>query len=222
VTHQEAVDTLATERFLLDDMSDEDRQAFEEHFFSCDACADDLRIAGAMVQGAKAGFAGSSTSGRVVPMTVKRPIAGNSAWYRSAALPWAAAATLAFVAAYQSLWVVPSLRRDTSPVALVPVTLHPESRGREALVLLASGTAFVSLALEVNDAPQGGELAYDLNSSDGRHIVSGQAAAPPSGTPLLLLMPSTLVSPMHYILSVHDAAAPGRLLGEYRFAVSTQ
>jgi len=27
---------------------------------------------------------------------------------------------------------------------------------------------------------------------------------------------------MHYILSVHDAGPSGRLLGEYRFSVSTQ
>jgi hypothetical protein len=221
VTHQEAVDTLATERYLLDEMPDEDRQAFEEHFFSCDVCADDLRIAAAMVQGAKAGFAGSSTSGRVVPLTVKRPTVSNPSWYRSAALPWAAAATLACVAAYQSFWVVPSLRRDMSPVALVPVTLHPASRGQEVTVSLGTRTGPVNLALEINDPPQGGEVTYDLSSSDGRHIVSGRTAAPPPGTPLLLLLPSwTLAGSMHYILLVHDAGASGRLLGEYRFAVS--
>ena len=46
-------------------------------------------------------------------------------------------------------------------------------------------------------------------STDGRQIVSGRAAAPAPGSPLLLLMPSsTLVGSMHYILSVHDAGPP--------------
>ena len=74
MTHQEAVDTLASERYLLDDMSAEDRQTFEDHFFSCDVCADDLRIASAMLQGAKAGFAGPppSAGGQAV-----RPPAGE-------------------------------------------------------------------------------------------------------------------------------------------------
>src|SRR5258705_5950403 len=62
VTHQEAVDTLATERYLLDDITGADRQAFEEHFFSCEVCADDLRTASAMLQGAHEGFAGQATS----------------------------------------------------------------------------------------------------------------------------------------------------------------
>jgi len=222
VTHQEAVDTLATERYLLDDMSDADRQAFEDHFFSCELCADDLRIATTMLEGAKAGFAGTSTSGRVVPIGATPPIRSR-AWYRSVALPWAAAATLAVVAAYQSFRVVPTLRRDESPLALVPVTLRPASRGAEAIVPLRPGAGPVSLAIEISDATPGGELTYVLTTSDGRQIVSGRAPVPAPGAPLLLLMPSwTLVAPIHYILSVHDAGASGRPLGEYRFAVLAQ
>jgi hypothetical protein len=51
--------------------------------------------------------------------------------------------------------------------------------------------------------------------------VSGRAAAPAPGTPLLLLIPSmTLAGSMHYVLSVRDAGSSSRLLGEYRFEVS--
>jgi hypothetical protein len=223
VTHQEAVDSLASERYLLDDMSVQDRQAFEEHFFTCEVCADDLRTAAAMLQGAKAGFAGPSASADVVPFSRKANVRSARGWYRSIALPWAAAATLAGVAAYQSLWVIPSLSRATTPLALVPVTLHAASRGAEAVVPFPPGTQAVSLVLEINDPPRGGEISYDLSSSDEHHIVSGRAAAPPAGNPLLLVLPSwTLVGPMHYILSVRDAGSPARLLGEYRFALSTQ
>jgi len=222
VTHQEAVDTLATERYLLDDMSDPDRQAFEDHFFSCEVCADDLRVGAALAQGAQAGFAGTATTGRVLPMIAKAPIR-SQAWYRSAALPWAAAAALACVTTYQSFWVIPTRGRDASPVALVPVTLRPASRGAEAAVPLPSGAGAITLAVEINEPAEDGQLAYELNSSDGRHIASGRAAAPLPGTPLLLLIPSwTLAGPMHYILSVHDREPSGRVLGEYRFAVSPQ
>jgi hypothetical protein len=223
VTHQEAIDTLASERYLLDDMSGEDRLAFEDHFFSCDVCAGDVRSAAAMLEGAKRGFAGRSTQDRVVPMTRKVRAAGAPSWYRSAALPWAAAATLACVAVYQSAWVVPALRQDASPVALAPVALHPASRGAEATVAVAAGSRFVSLALDVNEPSQTASLTYDLATSEGRSIASGRAAAPSPGTPLLLLIPSsTLTAPMHYILSVRDGGSPSRVLGEYRFALSPQ
>lgn len=221
MTHQEAVDTLATERYLLDEMAGADRQAFEEHFFSCEECAGDLRTASAMLQGVHEGFAGQAAS-NVVAMPLKRAAVSSQAWYRSAAPAWAAAAVLAIVASYQSFVAVPALRQDTAPRAIVPVTLRPESRGGETVVPPVSPTEAVSLALDVNEAPQGGELAFDLSGADGRHIVSGRAPAPAPGTPLLLLMPSwTLRAPMHYILSVRDAAPSGRLLGEYRFAVSS-
>jgi len=221
VTHQEAIDSLASERYLLDDMSMQDRQAFEEHFFTCEVCADDLRTAAAMLQGAKAGFAGPSASADVVPIS-SRMRGGPRRWYQSMALPWAAAATLAGFAAYQSLWVIPSLARSTAPLALVPVTLRAASRGAEAVVPFPRGTKAVSLVLEFNDAPRG-EISYDLSSADERHIISGRADAPPAGNPLLLVLPSwTLVGPMHYILSVREAAPPSRLLGEYRFTLSAQ
>jgi hypothetical protein len=208
----------------MDEMSEVDRQEFEDHFFSCEPCADDLRMTTAMLQGAKAGFAGTATSGRVLPMVVTPPVVRHQSWYRSAALPWAMAASFAFLTVYQSARVTAPLAGDTaSPIALVPVTLRPASRGAEATIPVGSGSGPVSLAVEINDPIQGGEVTFELNSSDGRRVVSGKAPAPAPGSPLLLLMPSwTLAAPMHYILSVHEAGSSGRLLGEYRFAVSAQ
>jgi hypothetical protein len=220
VTHQEAVESLATERYLLDDMSGADRQAFEDHFFACDLCADDIRVAAAMFKGAKAGFAGGVPA-QVVPITA-RPAAVKPVWYRSAALPWAAAAALAAVTTYQSFWVVPSLRQDDAPMAIVPVSLRPASRGAEAVVPLPADRAPITLAVEINEPADNGQLIYEVKSADGRAIVSGRAAAPAPGTPLLLLIPSTLVGSSHYILSVHDAGPSNRMLGEYRFAVPAQ
>ena len=223
MTHQEAVDTLAVERYLLDEMSDEQRQTFEEHYFQCETCADDLRVATAMLQGAKEGFAGAATAGRVVSIRADRSAGRRMSWYRSAALPWAAAATLAIAAGYESLWVVPSLRQSAAPLALTPLTLRPQSRGAEAVIPLDARGGPATLAIEINEPSQAGELTYDLSSTDGRHVVSGHAPIPAPGSPLLLLMPSwTLVGPMHYILSIHEGAGTGPLLGEYRFTVSAQ
>ena len=224
MTHEEAGRTLAAERYLLDEMSDEQREAFEEHFFGCDVCAEDMRTAAAMLQGARSGFAGKAGSAAtVLTMPLERPATRRPAWPRSPALPWAAAAALACVVGYQSLWVVPSLRQEAAPRALAPVTLRPASRGAEAVVARRSPADPISLAVEINEPLQSAEVTYELKTSEGRSVVSGRAAAPQPGAPLLLLLPSwTLGGSMHYILSVHDAAASGRLLGEYRFAVSTQ
>jgi len=47
--HQEAVSLGATERYLLGTLGDEQREAFEEHYFSCLECAEDLRAGMAVV-----------------------------------------------------------------------------------------------------------------------------------------------------------------------------
>ena len=220
MTHQEAIDTLASERYLLDDMSGEDRLAFEEHYFSCEACAGDLRSAAAMLEGARRGFGARSAAGRVVPTAAHgRTPARN--WLRSAAMPWAVAATLACIAVYQSVRVVAPLHQDASSVALAPITLRPASRGAEPVVMLDPGSHFVTMALDINDPPQTAELTFSLATSNGRAAASGRAAAPAPGTPLLLLFPSsTLAAPMHYILSVRDTGSPARIVGEYRFMLS--
>jgi len=218
MTHDEAVETMAAERYLLDEMSDADRQAFEDHYFSCSDCATDLQMTAAMLEGAKEGFAKPSLSKVRSIDAARRP---KRAWYRSAALPWAVAATLAIVAGYESLRGVPSRGGTDAPFALAPVTLRPASRGAEPIVRVRPDGSPVSVAIEINDVPQGGELTYDLSRANGGRVVSGRVPAPAPGSPLLLLMPAwTLTAPMHYILSVHDGAGDGRLLGEYRFATA--
>lgn len=220
--HEEAASALASERYLLGELSADEREAFEAHFFSCDACAEELRSAAALLEGAATGLAGSSAPAPVVPMVPKGLVQMPRRWYHSAAVPWAAAAALACITTYQAFWVLPSLRRDAAPVALVPVLLHPESRGQETVVNVTQQGGPVTLALEVNDPPRGAQITYELTNQAGRHIASGQVAAPAPGMPLLLLLPAwTVAGDMHYILTVHDAAAAARPLGEYRFAVST-
>ncbi len=222
MTHQEAVATLAAERYVLEEMAEADREAFEAHYFACPVCAEDLRAAAAMIRGARAGLADGADAARVATMPVRPLSGGYRSWATSAALPWAAAAALACIASYQALWVVPSLRRDAI-LALVPFVLHPESRGREATVVIHPGASAVTLAVQINEAPRGADVAYELAAADGRRIASGRAAAPPPGAPLLLLVPAwTLVREMHYILTVRDTASPARSLGEYRFSVSDQ
>jgi hypothetical protein len=51
--HEEAVRTLATERYLLGELSSELGVQFEEHFFDCRLCAFDLLAAATFIDYAK-------------------------------------------------------------------------------------------------------------------------------------------------------------------------
>ena len=216
MTHQEAVDTLASERYLLNEMSEVDRAAFEEHYFSCDVCAEDVKAGHAFGQAARRVFTAGAES-RPTTGTVLYPTGVSRAkWYRSAALPWAMAASLAAIVVYQA--ASPGITPGSAATArvLYPVTLRPDSRGKEAVIPNASQDN-VTLALDVNGAREGADLAYDLKNAAGRQIDSRHVAAPPAGTPLLLELPAAAVAePTHYVLSLTDSAS-GESVGTYRF-----
>ena len=84
MNHQVAVDSRATERYMLGELDEESRSAFEEHYFSCRACADDVKTAAVFVDNAKAVLSG--------PVGVARPVPRISSqmW-----MPLALAASLA-------------------------------------------------------------------------------------------------------------------------------
>ena len=64
MNHQLAVETKATERYMLGELDDESRSAFEEHYFSCRACADDVKVAAVFVDNAKAVLQSPRAGGR--------------------------------------------------------------------------------------------------------------------------------------------------------------
>ena len=43
MTHDDAMKMMAAERYILGELEPSERDAFEEHFFDCTICADDVR-----------------------------------------------------------------------------------------------------------------------------------------------------------------------------------
>ncbi len=228
--HLQAVNTMACERYLLDEMTQLERHAFEEHFFDCPDCAEDVRLSAVMRDGARAGFA-KPGFGPVLNFNK------GWGWRRSVALPWAAAAMLALVVGYRGYQdyqgsqgsqgsrslssrsgegsgVVPA-----AAVALVPVTLRPAQRGEEPVVQIGPGGT-VTLAVDLGDARFEGTIRYQLRRADGTAVSNGDLTAPQPGTPLLLLIPaSTLKASAHYVLRLQNPRIPTLTSADYRFTV---
>jgi hypothetical protein len=221
MTHQQAVDTLASERYLLGEMTELERHSFEDHYFSCDECAEDVRIGALMQEGAKTAFAGAQRPAgpvRTASAAVLRP----ARWWspRSTFIPWAAAAMLALVAGAESLVIAPSLRHESSPEAITPVTLRPASRGAAAIVR-PGPSGSVLLAADINGSAAASTLTYELRAPGGAQTASGSVPAPTAGTPLYLLFPTgSLTARGEYILLIRDATSGDRTIGDYRFTVA--
>jgi len=219
MTHEQAVTTFATERYLLDEMSTPERATFEEHYFSCAECADDVRAGALMRDGARAGLLGDREAGGAVRQITdsaawRRKASVSGRWYQTPAIPWAAAAALAIVAGYQALVPAPG-RSLRQPVALEPVTLRPASRGAEPRIAIARDSAAVTLAMDVTSAVPGNDLPFTIKRAAGDVVASGRVQSPQPGVPLLLLVPASEIGiPGRYVLTLADI--------EYPFEVVTQ
>jgi hypothetical protein len=190
MTHQNAVETMAAERYLLNEMAELERYNFEEHFFDCDDCAEEMRLGSRLRNDAAALFPVAST-GRVVhsPELSRR---WRPAWAPSlkVAVPWAAAAVLALALTNQARVPsgVPSGDDATQAIAAVP--LRPATRGAVPMVTLPAKGGSVALALDVNLGDPGDFIRYQLTRDDGTQVTTGRVEVPPSGTPLLLVIPA--------------------------------
>ena len=218
MTHQRAVSTLAAERYLLEEMSEIERMAFEAHYFDCPECADDVRAGELMRAGIieqhRESPGATTSAASPVPASTRMPR------WTSTVLPWAAAAGLALFTGYQSIFVLPALRRSDAPQALDAITLRPASRGEAPVVHIHKGQTAVLLALDVTTTAAGPAVEYELKADDDGARVDKQAPTPASGAPLLLLMPTDrLQSAPSFTIVVRDPTKPDVPLGEYRFAV---
>lgn len=214
--HNKALKTKASERYLLGEMSELEKYVFEEHYFDCQECAEDIRTGMVLREGAKAVFAGSPELRPSAKTFEER--GGWFDWLRPANLvPIAASLSLACMVGYQSLVTVPALRNLAAPAVVTPAVLMPATRGDVAgLTVPASGAP---VAVSLYPSANVSRIAYELRH-DGTIVHSGSGPAPAAGAPLVLFFPAaSLKQAGEYTVLLRDASAgqPGPVFGEYHF-----
>jgi hypothetical protein len=122
MNHEEAIRIMGAEQYLLNELSPELREQFEEHFFQCAECANDVRAGSLFIEQSKAIFASEpQTREPRTAASISRE-RGRFAWLRPAfAVP--ALAVLLAVIAYQN-W--PGMR---TPQVLQALFVSIGSRG---------------------------------------------------------------------------------------------
>jgi hypothetical protein len=132
--HSEAVRLMAAERYLLDDLTPELHEGFEEHFFDCQECALDLRAGNAFIGYSKL-VLGAAPAPQSVQETAEAKSSGWLAWLRPAfAVPVMAALIAVFF--YQNLVTVPQLKSAVAAAHVPQILSTPVyltvGRGRSA------------------------------------------------------------------------------------------
>ncbi len=111
MTHKEIAERDIIEAYVLDRLTAEDRQAFEEHFFGCDLCFSHVQESNRYVHGLR-----KAAETGVLPPVLDDPAGGWLAgWLRPAfGASVAAALVLASVSGWLALVQMPKLRNETA------------------------------------------------------------------------------------------------------------
>ncbi|HYP06066.1 MAG TPA: zf-HC2 domain-containing protein [Bryobacteraceae bacterium] len=215
--HEEAVETLAAERYILGELDEPERERFEEHFFQCAECADDIRALTALREGTKT-VAGE----RPAPATQPASSPASSwkerwtLWWFRPAVAFAAVGVLTATASFMT-WQNIQLERRYAPQHVASITLRPETRG-EAPILNPSRIGHFTL-LEADLPGAVGDLRWQLRRSGATKAISQDVSpAPQSGASFKLLLPTTTIPPGAYELVVN--AAENAQTWTFRFTVS--
>ena len=216
MNHEQAIQEMATERYLLDELTPELRDAFEEHLFECQECALDIRAGNVFISEAKvqlpqiAAESAARESVRIMPARVKKP------WWSFVTMPAFAApvfAALLGVIAFQNLSTIPSLRSETTEPRIIPwSSLHADTRGGEATIVQADRKHG---AVVLIDLPQQGYTSYavDLYDPQGKRMWTRTVSAPDqnsrdAGT-LSLLIPGGGLKEGSYSLNLAGISPQG-------------
>jgi hypothetical protein len=228
--HSEAVQQMAAERYLLDELTPDAREAFEEHLFDCPECALDLRAGAAFVEEAKAQLPElTSTLPAPVPSRLRNSRAKREWWlsWLQPAFAAPAFATLLLVIGYQNLVTFPALRAAANQPRLLPwAPLRGATRGGAHLAITADRRHGVALPVDLPPQPNVGAYAlysFDLYDPQGKLVWTGVASAPAgdaSGSQQLsLAIPGAMLRNGAYTVAVYGIAAHGErtVIEKYSF-----
>ena len=217
--HSEAVEQMAAERYLLDELTPDAREAFEAHLFDCPDCALDLRAGAAFVEEAKVQLPGLTAAAPAPTPSRPREPKIKREWWLSWLQPAFAApvfATLLLVVGYQNLVTFPALRASASQPRLLPWTpLRGATRGGP-MTIAADYRHGVALPVVLPPQPSPGAYAsysFELYDPQGKLAWTGLAAPPDDEASdlagLSLVIPGAMLSNGAYTLAVSGIAAHG-------------
>jgi hypothetical protein len=212
--HSQAVDQMAAERYLLDELTPELREDFEEHFFDCEECALDVRAGAAFVAGAKTQLADLPASQPASPWSVPaRPVAKKPRWSFWWQPVFAAPvfAMLLGVIAFQNFSTIPGLRSAADEPRILPwVSIHTGTRGSAPIKVAADAKQG---AVVIFDTPQNlayTSYAFELYDPEGKKFWIQSVPAPDetAGT-LSLFVPASRLRQGSYSLAIYGVTSKG-------------
>ena len=201
--HNEAIRLMGAEQYLLNELTPELREQFEEHFFECAECANDVRAGALFLEQSKAIFVSDAAS--LVRAVAPSEPAKQSwwAWLRpSIAVP--VFAMLLAVIAYQN-WPSPS-----SPQVLQAAYVNIGSRGGNVPSISARQDEGFLLRLTMPPGGSYSSYSADIHAPNGKLHWSLQLPYTAEGDSYFIQIPAGHHEEGTYAVAIRGIDAEGK------------
>ena len=199
MNHQDAMQAKVIERYLLGELEEAERAAFEEHYFSCAACAEELIAATKFLDNARQPLM------EMVPPARTAPVASGPRWWERLLAPVpkpalaGACAALAAVAVWQGMPAGPE--PEVTGSYFVTAT---RAAGGPRKILASPGQARVALLFNHTDTSVV-RFEFTLEGPDGRPVQRFGGEAPRDTNDIQVLVPVRGLGAGQYTLRVRNA-----------------
>jgi hypothetical protein len=195
--HAEALQTQAVEKYLLGELSTAQADEFAEHFFDCEACANDLRMTSAFVDTTKKVLA---TDRAQTPRST--PKRWSSQWQPARYAIAASVALFAFTL-YQNTMTIPRLRSSSAPQALAFFSLA-DMGARSAVqpvIHPVHDKPFI-LFLDIPPHPNVAEYRCQILSPSGIQVLSIDVPEAATNKTVPLYIPASALAHGDYLFTI--------------------
>ena len=226
--HLQAIQLKAAERYVLGELPSDLREQYEEHFFGCAECAEELSLAAAFVENSRAAMGSEPVTPPVrLPVGVRAQQPASSGWLGTFLRPSFAVpvfAALLLLLAYQTFLVIPRLKGAAPQPAAALATAAPQALASFSLITAGSRSGdllTVTVApghpfgLYFDIPPDGHYSSYicEIENSAGVAEFSLNISAEQAKNAVQLLIPSSSLGLGKHVLVVRGLGMQGSATG---------
>jgi hypothetical protein len=222
--HETAIKLQAAEQYVAGELPETERDAFEEHFFECGECAEEVHWEQVFAANTRSVLRDEYN---VTPVAAAPPARRASGWFSLEWLrPAFAVSTFANVlllgvVGYEAMRIVPGLqaelRRAESPQLLAPVAVPTIVRSEPKLLRVPAAVRVLSLSFALpRQFPQ---YTYEVTPESGAGGFSGTDSSPASEE-LQITVPTARFGPGIYQVVLSGVDQSGRVeIGRCRIEI---
>jgi hypothetical protein len=214
MNHDEAITLKAAEKYLLGELSAELRDQYEDHYFGCAECAQDIRTGAVFIDNARDAFRGDSFAGAAAEHQPVR----SGGWWTTLLRPAFAVPALALlllVAGYQNAVTIPHLKTalsqsDTAQTLPSFSLISGNSRGGAPLTIAVPAGKPFSFFVDI--PPKGSYASYvcEFQTESGTPELSLSISADEAKRTVQLLIPAGRLASGKHELVVRGLDSQGK------------